>query len=363
MAPKQPLGLVEMLSLPTLGSPALSPDGATCVYQVSESDWEPDKKRRSGHLFAVATSGETPPVQLTQGGGEGGALWSPDSSAVAFTTSRSGDSGSQIYILPATGGEARRLTEGLRRVSGLSTWSSDGWIYFTCLADPTPGVLDTMGLIHGFNSPGDKSPYVFEEDMPQTMVCRVHAVEGTVEHLTPSDCTATSWSVSADGSKIVWHRAVSTLLDDARMAPHEIWLQNSDGSNAHKLGFPLPQPASGGKLSPDGTQLAFTMSATPDQEYSYTSTLFLASVDSTEPAVALPPLEGGSNTISSFLWTEAGDALLVNANLGAKNAYRLRHFRVKRIVLPRQARDKHRESTTQKERPTFRRRPPRYLPL
>ena len=155
-AAARPLGLVEMLSLPTVGAPALSPDGATVVYQKSESDWSAETKGRTGHLFAVPTSGASPPVQLTQGKGEGGALWAPDSSALAFTASRDGDAGSQIYALPATGGEARRLTEGLKRVGNLSAWSADGWIYFTCLADPTPGVLDTMGLIHGFNSPGDK---------------------------------------------------------------------------------------------------------------------------------------------------------------------------------------------------------------
>lgn len=320
MPAKQPLGLVDMLSLPTVSSPTVSPDGATVCYQVNESNWDKSSKRRSGHLFAVATSGATKPVQLTQGKGEGGALWSPDSRTIAFTATRDGDSGSQIYLLPASGGEARRLTEGLRQVGNLNTWSADGWIYFTCLADPTPGVLDTLGLIHGFNSNGDKSPYVFEHDMPQRIVCRVHAVQGTVEQLTPSDCSATSWSVTADGSQLVWHRGASTLLDDARMPPHEIWLQDSDGTNARKLSFPLPQPASGGTLSPDGKQLLFTMSATPEQEYSYTSTLFLASVESAKPAVALPPLEGGSNTIVSFRWGPTGGKIFAHANIGVRHA-------------------------------------------
>ena len=54
---KQPLGLVEMLSLPTVSSPVISPDGATVCYQLSESDWDKSSKRRRGHLFAVATSG------------------------------------------------------------------------------------------------------------------------------------------------------------------------------------------------------------------------------------------------------------------------------------------------------------------
>ena len=134
MTAKQPLGLVEMLSLPTVSSPALSPDGATVCYQVSESNWDKSSKRRSGHLFAVPTSGVAAPVQLTQGKGEGGAMWSPDSNTVAFTASRDGDSGSQIYLLPAHGGEARRLTEGLHQVGigvprGTRSWFTQTLVF------------------------------------------------------------------------------------------------------------------------------------------------------------------------------------------------------------------------------------------
>ena len=220
---KKPEGMSrEVFALLVQDASSAAAQGISLAPTPKVSEAFKERKTRVGHLWAVSTRGDAPPVQLTQGKGESGALWAPDSSAIAFTANRDGDSGSQIHILPApgtSGGEARRLTEGLRRVGNLSTWSTDGWIYFTCLADPTPGVLDTMGLIHGFNSPGDKSPYVFEEDMPQTMICRVHVENETVEHLTPPDCTARSWSVSADGSQIVWHRSDSTLLDDARMMP------------------------------------------------------------------------------------------------------------------------------------------------
>ena len=138
--------------------------------------------------------------------------------------------------------------------------------------------------------------------------------------------------MSADGSQIVWHRSDSTLLDDARMMPQgtlrtrdspvcgfpqspsgnkcvcvffacaEIWLQNSDGSEARKLAVPLPQPASGGQLSPDGKQLLFSMSATPEQDYSYTTTLFLTDVDSAQPAVPLPTAGLPPNTIAAASW-------------------------------------------------------------
>ena len=140
-----------------------------------------------------------------------------------------------------------------------------------------------------------------------------------MEHLTPNDCTATSWSVTVDGSQIVWHKAASTLLDDARMLPQEVYLMDSDGSNCRALPVPVPQSASGGQLSPDGTQLLFTMSATPTFGYSYTSTLFLTAIDSSSPAVPLPPLLNGSQTISSAQWSPSGDAILVNANCGVRH--------------------------------------------
>ena len=104
----------------------------------------------------------------------------------------------------------------------------------------------------------------------------------------------------------------------------EIWLQNSDGSEARKLAVPLPQPASGGKLSPDGKQLLFSMSATPEQDYSYTTTLFLADVDSAQPAVPLPTAGLPPNTIDAASWSSSGDAIIVDAVCGVRHVlYRL----------------------------------------
>ena len=98
------------------------------VYSRSESDWSKERKTRGGHLWAVSTRGDAPPVQLTQGKGESGALWAPDSSAIAFTANRDGDSGSQIYILPAPGTLPRsRYSWGLVSTTyALSSCSGSG---------------------------------------------------------------------------------------------------------------------------------------------------------------------------------------------------------------------------------------------
>ena len=119
------------------------------------------------------------------------------------------------------------------------------------------------------------------------------------------------------------------------MLPQEIYLMGADGSNCRALPVPVPQSASGGQLSPDGTQLLFTMSATPTFGYSYTSTLFLTAVDSSSPATPLPLLLNGSQTISSAQWSPSGDAILGQhfCNISRRSGYetcriypRLLHF-------------------------------------
>jgi dipeptidyl aminopeptidase/acylaminoacyl peptidase len=118
MAPdkKRPLGLVDMLNLPTVGAPTLSPDGQAALFVVARSDWAPEIKKRVPQVWRTGTGAEegsrgAAAVQLTRSaGGASSPLWSPDSSSIAFVSKRQGDESAQLYILPAAGGEARRLT-------------------------------------------------------------------------------------------------------------------------------------------------------------------------------------------------------------------------------------------------------------
>jgi dipeptidyl aminopeptidase/acylaminoacyl peptidase len=59
-------------------------------------------------------------------GAEGGAAWSPDSSAVVFSAKREGDEEAQLYLLNVmNGGEAEKLTS-LSTGAGNAGWSPDG---------------------------------------------------------------------------------------------------------------------------------------------------------------------------------------------------------------------------------------------
>jgi dipeptidyl aminopeptidase/acylaminoacyl peptidase len=54
--------------------------------------------------------------------------WSADGSQIAFASERTGNS--DLWIIPASGGEARQLTRNPGR-DNIGTWSPDGaWIYY-----------------------------------------------------------------------------------------------------------------------------------------------------------------------------------------------------------------------------------------
>ena len=103
----RPMGIVDLLNVPRVADPQLSPDGREVLYTLGESDWKIG--RRILHIWrARIDSGQ--PVQLTSGGeGEEAPRWSPDGKTIAFTAKRGDNELTQIYLLPADGGVGHRV--------------------------------------------------------------------------------------------------------------------------------------------------------------------------------------------------------------------------------------------------------------
>src|SRR4029453_11381726 len=120
--------LVDLLNVPNLTDPQLSPDGQQVIYVVAKADWKENK--RISHIWRVNADGSGN-VQLTSGSdGESSPRWSPDSKSIAFLAKRGSDEFTQLYVIPNTGGEARAITHHPSAVSSIA-WSPDGaWIYF-----------------------------------------------------------------------------------------------------------------------------------------------------------------------------------------------------------------------------------------
>jgi dipeptidyl aminopeptidase/acylaminoacyl peptidase len=103
--------------------PRLSPDGSTVAYVRWWIDLE-DRDYRSA-IWTCPADGSAEPRQFTAGEGRDAApRWSPDGTQLAFASTRGRDK-PQLHVIPAAGGEARRLTdldEGVEQ----HVWSPDG---------------------------------------------------------------------------------------------------------------------------------------------------------------------------------------------------------------------------------------------
>ena len=77
---RRAMTLVDLLDVPRLSDPQLSPDGRQVLYVLAEADWEAN--RAVSHIWRAAADGGNA-VQLTRGdAGETSPRWSPDGGQV-----------------------------------------------------------------------------------------------------------------------------------------------------------------------------------------------------------------------------------------------------------------------------------------
>lgn len=127
-AQSKKLTIEDALALQEVGAPQWSPDGRLIAFSVSE--WNKKENRRDSHIYIIPAAGGAA-YKLTNGErGETAPQWSPDSTRIAFLANRSAPSPdaparNQIWIIPVAGGEAERLTDEEAGVAQFR-WSPDG---------------------------------------------------------------------------------------------------------------------------------------------------------------------------------------------------------------------------------------------
>ncbi|KPK74753.1 MAG: hypothetical protein AMS25_19175, partial [Gemmatimonas sp. SM23_52] len=206
--------IVDLINIPSLYDPRLSPEGSQLLYVLSEADWE--KNRTVSHIWRVDVDGANT-LQLTHGeDGEGSPRWSPDGELIAFLAERGEDEGSQIYLLKVAGGEAYPLTEHATGVSEIS-WSPDGaWIYFCA--------TDEKSEEQKAREKKKNDVYALDEDYRQTHLWRVSVESGEEERVTEGEYSVLSYELSRDGDMVVYRRGPSPLFDDSDES--ELWVMD-----------------------------------------------------------------------------------------------------------------------------------------
>jgi dipeptidyl aminopeptidase/acylaminoacyl peptidase len=117
---RRPMTFDDLISMYRVSDPRMSPDGRFISYTVTTPDREAN--RNAPNIWIVATTGGEP-RQLTRGGSDSRARWSPDGTKLAFLSARGGVQ--QVYWIALDGGDATRLTS-LSGGADNELWSPDG---------------------------------------------------------------------------------------------------------------------------------------------------------------------------------------------------------------------------------------------
>ncbi|HVN03974.1 MAG TPA: S9 family peptidase [Bryobacteraceae bacterium] len=277
-AQKLPFDAHTMLELQRIGDPQISPDGRMVAFTATTVDVPGNKKVTEIWLVLVAGGAAR---QITQGPDDNDRpRWSPDSKHIAFISSRSGSS--QIWMMDADGSNPKQITNLATEAGGILFAPDGKHLVFTSDVYPQCGAGDAcnqQALEAEKNSKVKARIYTallyrhwnHWEGARRSHLLAVAATGGPAVDLTPGDRDVPPFSlgggddyaISPDGSEVCYSMNADPV--PAFSTNTDLFVVSIAGGPARKI-TSNPAADSGPRYSPDGKYLAWRAQVRPGYE-------------------------------------------------------------------------------------------------
>jgi Tol biopolymer transport system component/DNA-binding winged helix-turn-helix (wHTH) protein len=220
-------------------------------------------------LFSIADSTTRPLTSPPDRRYDYGPVFSPDSSTVAFVRGSVAGVGADLFVVPARGGEAKRLTFDNSAIFGPSAWTPDSReivfsssrrglhnLWRISVSGGTPSLV-TGVVMASHPSISRKGDLAYLQQLSNDNIWQVRLKDEIHPQGPATAVISAKWQnsrpqFSPDGKRIVF--------EADRSGHSEIWTCSSDGSNCGQL-TSLQGMAGGPRWSPDGRHIAFEFHA------------------------------------------------------------------------------------------------------
>jgi dipeptidyl aminopeptidase/acylaminoacyl peptidase len=311
----------DVIDLAQVSAPRISPDGRRVLYTLSELGAWKDNKRVTSIWMTGAEGSNARRFLATEK--DRAPAWSPDGRSVAFLSTRDAAGGAkdgesaaadaQIWIIPADGGEAARLTDHKGNIKSFE-WTKDGasivFVAERAKSDARKAAEkagdDAIVVDEGANG---------QERGEYSELCRIDVADKAEHAITHDDTLLVdSARVSPDGKQIAailrrenrrngQYRAEVVVVDAATGAIRMVTKNNAPELNV--------------QWSPEGKMLSYLAPSDTSWELAEEKLWVVPAEGGGEPRTLTASFHGA---IGQYAWSPDGQAIVFGANARARGA-------------------------------------------